>query len=215
MYMHVSQIQKEICETGAWNPAPSGLVSAHTRAEADQDGVRILAAGAMGQRVLDTSKFSLNLHSVYMHLLDMKASSTPTLPCMCANIRRAARAITQRYDEALRPLGLTITQFTILQALSLAGEPTQGELGEILATDSTTLTRTLAIMHRHGWIAKKYGADRRERRLRLTRAGENEFNRAAPYWRSTQEALRARFGKQRWDNLTKLINDASSLIAEQ
>jgi len=134
---------------------------------------------------------------------------------MCANIRRAARALTQRYDEALRPLGLTITQFTILQALSLAGEPTQGELAEILATDSTTLTRTLAIMDRHGWIAKKYGTDRRERRLRLTRAGQNEFNRAAPYWRSTQEALRARLGKQRWDNLTKLINDTTSMIAEQ
>ena len=60
---------------------------------------------------------------------------------MCANFRRAARALTQCYDEAFRPLGLTITQFTILQALSLAGEITQGTLGEILAMDSTTLTR--------------------------------------------------------------------------
>jgi len=134
---------------------------------------------------------------------------------MCANLRRAARAITQRYDEALRPLGLTITQFTILQALSFAGEPTQGELGEILAMDSTTLTRTLAIMDRHGWIAKKYGTDRRERRLRLTRAGESEFNRAVPYWRSAQDVLRDRLGKRRWDELTKLINDTTSMIAEQ
>src|SRR5438270_5043887 len=102
----------------------------------------------------------------------MKNLSSPILPCMCANVRRAARALTQRYDDALRPLGLTITQFTILQALSLAGEPTQGELGELLAMDSTTLTRTLAIMSRNGWIGKHYGADRRERRLRLTRAGD-------------------------------------------
>jgi DNA-binding MarR family transcriptional regulator len=134
---------------------------------------------------------------------------------MCANIRRAARAFTQSYDEALRPLGLTITQFTILQALSLAGEPTQGELGEILAMDSTTLTRTLAIMDRHGWIAKKYGADRRERRLSLTRSGEAEFNRAFPYWRSAQEALCKRLGKQRWDALAKLINDTTSMLVEQ
>jgi DNA-binding MarR family transcriptional regulator len=134
---------------------------------------------------------------------------------MCANVRRAARALTQRYDEALRPLGLTITQFTILQALSLAGEPTQGQLGEILAMDSTTLTRTLDIMNRNGWIGKHYGTDRRERRLRLTRAGEAELNRAVPYWRSAQEALRLRLGKQRWDDLTKLINDMSSMIAEE
>ena len=145
----------------------------------------------------------------------MKSLSTPTLPCMCANIRRAARALTQRYDEALRPLGLTITQFTILQALSLGGERTQGGLGEILAMDSTTLTRTLAVMNRHGWIAKHYGTDRRERRLRLTRAGTAELNRAAPYWQSTQETLRVRLGKQRWDDLTKLINDTTSMIAEQ
>jgi DNA-binding MarR family transcriptional regulator len=134
---------------------------------------------------------------------------------MCANLRRAARALTQRYDEALRPLGLTITQFTILQALSLAGEPTQGQLGEILAMDSTTLTRTLEIMTRHGWIAKHYGTDRRERRLRLTRAGKAELNRALPNWRSTQETLRLGLGKQRWDELTKLINDTTSILAEQ
>lgn len=144
----------------------------------------------------------------------MTNSSTPTLPCMCANIRRAARALTQHYDEALRPLGLTITQFTILQALSLAGEPTQGELGELLAMDSTTLTRTLAIMSRNGWIGKHYGADRRERRLRLTRAGESEFNRALPSWRNVQEALRERLGKRRWDDLAKLINDTTSILAE-
>jgi len=134
---------------------------------------------------------------------------------MCANVRRAARALTQRYDEALRPLGLTITQFTILQALSLAREPTQGELGELLAMDSTTLTRTLAIMSRNGWIGKHFGADRRERRLRLTRAGESEFNRAVPSWRNAQETLREQLGKGRWDELTKLISDTTSIIAEQ
>jgi DNA-binding MarR family transcriptional regulator len=107
----------------------------------------------------------------------MKISGAPPLPCLCANIRRASRAITQRYEEALRPVGLTITQFTILQALSLLGDITQGRLGEILAMDSTTLTRTLGVMNRQGWISKVYGADRRERRLRLTRSGKSELNR--------------------------------------
>ena len=65
---------------------------------------------------------------------------------MCAGFRRTARALTQYYEEALRPLGLRGTQFTILQALSLAGEVTQGRLGEMLAMDSTSLTRTVAIM---------------------------------------------------------------------
>jgi DNA-binding MarR family transcriptional regulator len=145
----------------------------------------------------------------------MRISGTPPLPCLCANIRRVSRAITQRYEEALRPVGLTITQFTILQALSLAGDISQGRLGEILAMDSTTLTRTLGVMNRQGWVSKVHGADRRERQLRLTRAGKSEFNRAVPYWQRSQESLRNQLGKERWDHLANLINDTTSLIAER
>ena len=145
----------------------------------------------------------------------MTSLSTPTLPCMCANFRRAARALTQRYDEALRPVGLTITQFTILQALSLAGEVTQGTLGEILAMDSTTLTRTLAVMTKHGWIAKKCGKDRRERRLRLTPLGKSEFSRALPHWQDAQQALGRQIGNRRWNELTKLITDTTAIVAQQ
>ncbi|MGH9548656.1 MAG: MarR family winged helix-turn-helix transcriptional regulator, partial [Terriglobales bacterium] len=105
----------------------------------------------------------------------MKHSPTPKLPCMCGSFRRTSRALTQLYENALRPAGLRATQFTILQALSLAGEVTQSQLGEILAMDSTTLTRTLSIMAREGWIAERRGEDRRERRLRLARAGETQF----------------------------------------
>jgi DNA-binding MarR family transcriptional regulator len=161
------------------------------------------------------SSLLLNHIYVYMHLFNMNSSMLPTLPCMCANVRRAARAITQLYDEALRPLGLTITQFTILQALSLSGEVTQGRLGEILAMDSTTLTRTLGVMSRQGWIAKVHGTDRRERRLRLTRAGKSEFNRALPSWQKSQETLRVQLGKKRWDDVTELMNDITSLMAKQ
>ena len=67
----------------------------------------------------------------------------PNLPCMCSSIRRASRALTQMYEQALRPLGLRSSQFTILQVLSRAGEVLQGQLGEMLAMDSTTLTRTV------------------------------------------------------------------------
>ncbi len=71
---------------------------------------------------------------------------------MCGSFRRTARALTQMYEESLRPLGLRATQFTILQGLARAGEVSQGQLGEMLAMDSTSLTRTLAIMRRAGWV---------------------------------------------------------------
>src|SRR5205814_9785218 len=89
------------------------------------------------------------------------------LPCMCASIRRASRALTQMYDDALRPLGLHATQFSILQALELAGEVSQNQLSNLLFIDSTTLTRNLRILRKKGWIAVRAGADRRERWLRV------------------------------------------------
>jgi DNA-binding MarR family transcriptional regulator len=137
----------------------------------------------------------------------------PNLPCLCASLRRASRAVTQLYEEALRPVGLTTSQFTILQALSLAGELNQGELGRALAMDSTTLTRTLAIMIRNGWIAKRRGKDRREWRLSLAKAGRSRFEAALPHWESAQSELRMKLG-DRWDVLMNLTNDLTNAVSE-
>ncbi len=135
----------------------------------------------------------------------------PPLPCMCASFRRASRALTQLYDQALRPIGLRATQFTVLQALDLAGEVSQGELGEILAMDSTTLTRTLAIMTRRGWIAGRPGKDRRERRLRLAPAGQHQLKRGLDQWEKVQRRLRRSLGDHRWHSLLKLTNQVATV----
>jgi DNA-binding MarR family transcriptional regulator len=141
----------------------------------------------------------------------MGQSHLPALPCMCGNFRRAARTLTQLYDEALRPLGLRSTQFTILQALSLTGEATQGQLGELLAIDSTTLTRTLAILTRRGWISERPGEDRRERWLRLSAAGKARFHQALPAWENIQSSLRRRLGESPWKSLMQLTQQVSNL----
>ncbi len=144
----------------------------------------------------------------------MNRSPLPALPCMCANLRRAARALTQLYDEALRPTGLRATQFTVLQALSLTGEVSQGKLGEILAMDSTTLTRTLDILIRHGWVGKRPGKDRRERRLVLAKPGEIQFESALPYWQKVQARMRAHLGSERWDAFQSLTNEVTGAVTE-
>jgi DNA-binding MarR family transcriptional regulator len=144
----------------------------------------------------------------------MNGSSMPVLECLCASFRRAARALTQHYDDALRPLGLTPTQFTILQALSLTGTVHQGKLGEILAMDSTTLTRTLNIMARHGWVEKLQGRDRRERQLRLTRPGHAQLDRALPIWQEVQARLRRKLGSEPWQALMTLTNKVTIAVTE-
>lgn len=142
----------------------------------------------------------------------MNRSPIPKLPCMCGSFRRASRALTQLYENALRPVGLRATQFTILQALSLAGEVTLRQLGEILAMDSTTLTRTLQIMDRQGWIAERRGQDRRERRLRLAKGGETQFKRGLPPWEKVQSRLRRQLGEQTWKDLLDITHQVTDLV---
>jgi DNA-binding MarR family transcriptional regulator len=142
----------------------------------------------------------------------MARTSLPKLPCMCGSVRRTSRALTQLYENALRPLGLRATQFTILQALSMAGEVTQTQLGEILAMDSTSLTRTLQIMSREGWVAERRGEDRRERRLRLAKTGETQFKRALPAWEKVQSRLRQQIGEQSWKNLLDITHQVTDLV---
>lgn len=157
----------------------------------------------------------------------MSTQPLPTLPCLCGTLRRTARALTTFYENALRPLGLRATQFTILQALTLAGreglpgprqgEPgrgvSQGRLGEILAIDSTTLTRTLDIMLRRGWIAERRGDDRRVRLLDLAPAGRKLFDRAQPLWQSSQDQVRRQLGGDRWNDLFQLSNQVTNFVA--
>ncbi|MFZ3214830.1 MAG: MarR family winged helix-turn-helix transcriptional regulator [Candidatus Acidiferrales bacterium] len=134
---------------------------------------------------------------------------------MCGSFRRTSRALTQFYEQALRPAGLRATQLTILQVLSRATEVSQGQLGEMLAMDSTTLTRTLAIMRRHGWIAERRGEDRRERWLRLSQAGEAKLTRAMLVWEKVQRRLRKQLGDQAWKDLLQLTNQVTELLTTQ
>jgi len=134
---------------------------------------------------------------------------------MCGNFRRASRALTQLYEEAIRPLGLRATQLTILQALSRAGEVSQGQLGEMLAMDSTSLTRTLAIMRRQRWITERRGEDRRERWLRMSKGGEAQLRRVLPVWEKVQRRLRGQLGEQAWNNLLQLTYQVTGLVKTQ
>jgi DNA-binding MarR family transcriptional regulator len=81
--------------------------------------------------------------------------------------------------------------------------------------DSTTLTRTLEIMRRNGWIATRYGKDRRERWLCLAKGGEVQLKRALPHWEKVQAGLRGRFGKKRWNNFMSFTNQVTNEVTEK
>lgn len=145
----------------------------------------------------------------------MKQTRLPKLPCLCSSLRRAARAVTHIYEEALRPVGLRVTQFTILQTLERTGEVLQGRLGELLAMDSTSLTRTLKIMVRQGWVAERRGKDRRERWLRLSQDGAEQMARALPVWEEAQAMLREKLGETLWNGLLETTWHLASVANDQ
>jgi len=130
----------------------------------------------------------------------------PTLPCACGSLRRASRALTKTYEDALRPHDLTATQFTILQVLTLAGELTQGGLGEALVMDSTSLTRTLRPMIANKCVTVRRGHDRRQRFISLADAGRSKFRDASAAWETTQQKLRAALGDAGWQQLFAVAN---------
>jgi DNA-binding MarR family transcriptional regulator len=125
------------------------------------------------------------------------------LPCACANLRRAARVATQFYDGVLRPSGLRVTQFTLLQALNRAPGISQRRLAELLGIDSTTLTRTLAFLDRKRWLRSTTAADRRQLQLFLSPAGRREYMRVFPRWQLAQRRLRKALGEAKWNQVLK------------
>lgn len=86
------------------------------------------------------------------------------------------------------------TQFTLLQALERAGPVPQGELGDLLAIDTTTLSRTLGALEGEGWVRARPGRDRRIRAWSLTPAGRRAYRRAIPDWERAQKRLRVAVG---------------------
>src|SRR3984885_4685536 len=104
------------------------------------------------------------------------------LPCACQNLRRLTRVVTRIYDQELRTAGLEITQFGLLTALAAVGETNQKRLVARFAMDSTTLTRTLGLLRKQGWVRAKRGGGRRDRLFSLTEAGKQQLTTAQPHW---------------------------------
>ena len=134
--------------------------------------------------------------------------------CACANLRRAARALTQLFDEALAPSGLRVTQFTLLVTSRLAGESTINELAERMAMDRTTLSRNLKPLVRSGLLEVRPGEDGRRRLVRLTPAGEQALEEAYPLWQQAQQETVGVLGEERHEALLGDVAKAVSLATK-
>jgi DNA-binding MarR family transcriptional regulator len=114
--------------------------------------------------------------------------------CLCTKIRKAARAITSHYDDALKPCGLRSTQFTLLVAASVGSGSSISELAEQLGMDRTTLSRNIRPLERDGYVQLSNEHAGRTVVVTLTPKGARVIERALPMWQEAQRRLTRRFG---------------------
>jgi DNA-binding MarR family transcriptional regulator len=124
--------------------------------------------------------------------------------CLCLHVQRAARALGRRFDEALRTVGLTNQQFSLLMSLNRPEPPGMGPVAELLAMDRTTLTAALKPLERRGLLKVAVDPeDRRGRKLHLTAQGKKLLAEAAPVWERTHAEVEAMLGESEPDRLRR------------
>jgi DNA-binding MarR family transcriptional regulator len=142
-----------------------------------------------------------------------KALAEEVLDCVSFRLRRTARMVAKRYDDALRPVGLRNTQFSVLGALAYLGETGIGELAVQMATDGTTLTRNLDVLVRRGLIENVPAKDGRVRRVRLTSLGQETLEEALPLWRAAQTKTLKSMGSDTWLETRQILADIEAVEA--
>ena len=134
---------------------------------------------------------------------------TVRTPCLCHALRKASRAVSRLYDEELRKIGLRTTQFSLLAYLSRVGEVRQGDLGELMLLEETTVTRNLRPLINAGWVTVRPGTDRREKHVTITTAGTKTLKQALPVWVETQRKMKSILSEPLWEQLLEILPEVA------
>jgi DNA-binding MarR family transcriptional regulator len=144
-------------------------------------------------------------------------SSLKPEDCNCFVVRSAARHVTQLYDQFLAPVGLHVTQFSILAKLKRLGPMTINALAKEMVMDRTTLGRNVLPLERDGLIRIEASAsDGRAKELHLTKAGEKRLLAGREAWKRAQARFDSRFGAKRAADFRAMLRAvvASDLTTE-
>ena len=126
-------------------------------------------------------------------------------PCVCNTLRMASRAVTQLYDDVLRPSGLRVTQFSILAMIARMGGASLRQLEDTLAIDQTTLTRSLNLLERYGVTERVPHPDGRIKAMRLTAKGRRALEVARPLWAQAQAKVLRELRTRGWADLQRRL----------
>lgn len=133
-------------------------------------------------------------------------------PCLCLNIRRASRAVTEYYEQILEPSGIKIAQYSLLRHLELLEPATISVLAKHMRIDRTTLNRNMKPLSEAGLIAINPGKDPRSRLITLTTAGKAAVSNATVLWEQAQTALKDYMGDSGIEQFNALVAKLEALV---
>jgi DNA-binding MarR family transcriptional regulator len=139
----------------------------------------------------------------------------PSPACACGRLRRATRALTQLYDDAMAPAGLRVTQFSLLRTLARDGPLRISALAERQLLDRTALSRNLDPLVAQRYVDIVRGDDARTRQVAITRKGSSVLKAAEPYWTQAQKIVAKRLGAEKLDALITTLGELESLHPAQ
>lgn len=130
-------------------------------------------------------------------------SQTPEfeLPCSAGRLLRAARVLTRHYDDALRPVGITITQFGLLKVIQRLEPESISDIAQALDIDRTTLSRNLKPLEKAGLVFRGSEGESRRRRVLLTTLGVDKLEEAQPFWQAAQDRVEDVLGDEKLHDL--------------
>lgn len=134
-------------------------------------------------------------------------STATTSGCTCAKLRRLTRRVTAVYDRELAAAGMRVTQFSLLSRLRGREDEAMSVLADAMDMDRTTLTRNLRPLIEAGWVEVHADpADARVRRVRLTSAGEAQWQAARVHWKRAQTEVAATVGAAPLADLHRMLD---------
>ncbi|MDH5656686.1 MAG: MarR family transcriptional regulator [Spirochaetia bacterium] len=135
-----------------------------------------------------------------------------SIDCVCLNLRKTTRKVTQFYEDALRPLNLKATQYSLLAAIHLMDSASMNEVSEILQLDRTSLSRSLNPLLRDKLVITAKGNDKRLKLLHLTDKGRITLYAAFPLWKKAQKQVVYFLKKQKWAKMRSDLNRLSGFL---
>jgi len=159
----------------------------------------------IGHKCVNTHKRAMKI----MKLKDKNLRKEIGKTCVCFNLRRAARQVTQRFDRTLRQSGLKTNQFSILMASYDPDGIRLTRMAKILGMERTTLTRNLALLEKVGLVSIEPGDDRRERNISITEKGAGLLEKAFPLWQQAQREVVGLIGGDKIEGLMTGLHEVA------